>query len=176
MKMILETKRLLLRELCEKDYASLCSILQDDEVMVAYEGAFDDDMVKEWFDRQLHRYQENGFGLWAVVLKETNEMIGQCGITLQEVSGKHVKEVGYLFQKAYWHQGYAWEASKACIRYAFEHLHTDCVYSIVRDSNIASKKVAMRNQMKCVGQITKYYRGVTMPHEVYCIERVDSHA
>lgn len=80
--MILETERLYLRELIPSDFESLCKILKDKDTMYAYEGAFNDDEVQEWLDRQIARYKKWGFGLWAVVLKETNEMIGQCGLTM----------------------------------------------------------------------------------------------
>ena len=62
--MILETERLYLREMNQSDFASLCRILKDDETMYAYEGAFSDDEVREWLDRQIARYQKWGFGLW----------------------------------------------------------------------------------------------------------------
>lgn len=81
--MILETKRLFLREITQDDFCSLCKILQDEETMYAYEGAFSDREVQEWLERQISRYQKWGFGLWAVILKETDSMIGQCGLTMQ---------------------------------------------------------------------------------------------
>lgn len=68
--MILETQRLYLREMQQSDYSSLCKILQDAEVMYAYEGAFNDVEVQEWLDKQRKRYSDNGFGLWAVILKK----------------------------------------------------------------------------------------------------------
>ena len=105
---LLETERLGLRKMTQEDFPALCRILQDAEVMYAYEHAFSDAEVQEWLDRQLHRYEEYGnFGLWAVVLQETGEMIGQCGLTMQDADGEQVLEIGYLFQKAYWHKGYA---------------------------------------------------------------------
>ena len=162
--MILETKRLYLREMNQDDFDSLCKILQDEEVMYAYEGAFQDAEVKEWLDRQIARYQKWGFGLWAAVLKETGEMIGQCGLTMQPWKDREVLEIGYLFQKAYWHKGYAAEAAKACKRYAFEVLGADEVCSIIRDTNIASQKVALRNGMTAADQWIKHYRGVDMLH------------
>jgi len=59
------------------------------------------------------RYNDYGFGLWAVILKETNEMIGQCGLTMQDCNNRQVVEIGYLFQKAFWHKGYASETAIA---------------------------------------------------------------
>ena len=164
-KRILETERLYLREMRPADFAALCKILQDEKAMYAYEGALDDEEVQKWLDRQLSRYQKWGFGLWAVILKETQEMIGQCGLTMQPWKEEEVLEIGYLFQRDFWHQGYAIEAAKACKDYAFEILDVKEVYSIIRDTNTASKRVAIRNGMSKIDTWVKHYRGVDMPHE-----------
>ncbi|MEG0830191.1 MAG: GNAT family N-acetyltransferase [Anaerovoracaceae bacterium] len=168
---MIETKRLFLREMQQSDYQDLCKILQDKEVMYAYEGAFSDDEAQRWLDKQLDRYQENGFGLYAVILKETGEMIGQCGLTMQDYNHEKVVEIGYLFQKTYWHKGYAIEAASACKEYAFTVLGVDEVFSIIRDTNIASQKVAMGNGMERMDTLVKHYRGVDMPHYVFSIKR-----
>lgn len=55
---ILETERVYLRKMNQADYESLCQILQDEETMYAYEGAFNDKEVQEWLDRQILRYQK----------------------------------------------------------------------------------------------------------------------
>lgn len=169
--MIVETERLYLREMEQADYAALCKILQDEEVMYAYEHAFDDAETQEWLDKQIKRYREYGFGLWAVLLKETGEMIGQCGLTMQDCNKRQVLEIGYLFQKAFWHHGYAIEAAIACKEYAFEVLGADEVFSIIRDTNLASQKVARRNGMTMKGQFIKHYYGVEMPHLIFSVRR-----
>ena len=169
--MILETDRLYLRELNQGDYGSLCNILKDEKAMYAYEGAFSDDEVQEWLDRQIARYQKWGVGLWAVILKETDEMIGQCGLTMQPWKEKGVLEIGYLFWRLYWHQGYAIEAARACKKYAFERLDADEVCSIIRDTNTASQNVALKNGMTVADSWTKHYRGVDMPHFRYVAKR-----
>ena len=169
--MIFETERLYLREMNQCDLKSLCKILQDEETMTAYEGAFSDSEAQEWLDRQIFRYHKWDFGLWAVVLKETDEMIGQCGLTMQLWKDKEVLEIGYLFQRKYWHRGYATEAAKACKKYAFEVLDANEVCSIIRDTNVASQNVAVRNNMVVVDRWTKHYRGVAMPHNRYVVNR-----
>lgn len=170
--MILETGRLTLRRLTPDDFDDLCKILQDSEVMYAYEHAFSDEEVREWLNRQIGRYQKNGFGLWAVLLKDTGVLIGQAGLTMQDIgAGKEVLEIGYLFQKSYWHQGYATEAAIACKQYAFEKLKADEVYSIIRVTNTASQNVAKRNGMTVVGRIVKRYYGMDMPHDLYCVRK-----
>lgn len=119
----------------------------------------------------MDRYQRDGFGLWAVVERTEQCVIGQCGITLQDYRGIQVPEIGYLLRKEYWHKGYATEAARACKVYAFECLGLEKVYSIIRDTNTASQQVALRNGMQPIDCITKHYRGVDMPHIVYCITR-----
>lgn len=169
--MILETERLYMREMTQGDFESLCKIMQDEETMYAYEGAFCDVEVQEWLDRQISRYRKWGFGLWAVILKETDEMIGQCGLTMQPWKDQEVLEVGYLFRRLYWHNGYAAEAAKACKQYAFEILDAKEVCSIIRDTNIASRNVAVRNGMTIVDSWMKHYRGVDMLHDRYVAVR-----
>lgn len=169
--MILETERLYLREMNQDDFDSLCRILQDEDTMYAYEGAFSDKEVQEWLDRQILRYQKWNFGLWAVVLKENDELIGQCGLTMQPWKEAEVLEIGYLFNRSYWHKGYATEAAKACKKYAFEILNADEVCSVIRDTNTASQNVAVRNGMAVADTWTKHYRGVDMPHYRYVVQR-----
>lgn len=170
--MILETERLYLREMNQSDYEALSKMLQDEDVMYAYNGAFSDDETQEWLNRQISRYHEYGIGLWAVILKETGKMIGQCGLTIQNWENREVLEIGYLFQKAYWHKGYATEAAKACKEYAFTKMNADEVFSIIRDINTASQKVALRNGMMAIDTWVKHYRNVDMPHDLYCVKRV----
>ena len=169
--MILETERLYLREFEQGDYGALKKILQDKETMYAYNGAFDNRETLDWLERQLARYQEYGFGLWAVILKETDEMIGQCGLTMQTWKDRQLLEIGYLFQRAYWHKGYATEAAAACKEYAFAKLDADEVFSIIRDTNIPSQNVALRNGMTKIDTWTKHYRGVDMPHYLYSVTK-----
>lgn len=168
---ILETERLSLRELRQSDFSALCQILQDDATMYAYEGAFSDQEAHEWLERQIARYQLWGFGSWAVILKETGELIGQCGLTMQPWNGSEVLEVGYLFRRTHWHQGYATEAAIACKEYAFNVLGAEEVCSIIRDSNISSQRVALRNGMTPTDTAVKHYRGVDMPHTRYVVRK-----
>lgn len=171
MKKILETDRLVLREMTQGDYGDLCEILQDEQTMYAYEHAFSDTEAQEWLMKQLNRYKNDGFGLWAVTLKTSGEFLGQCGITWQDIGDETVPEVGYLFKRKYWHDGYAAEAAQGCKSYAFDTLGFDKVYSIIRDNNYASQRVAERNGMTAVKTIVKHYYGMDMPHLVYCVKK-----
>jgi RimJ/RimL family protein N-acetyltransferase len=108
--------------------------------------------------------------MWAVILRETGEMIGQCGITRQHILDQDVFEVGYLFNRAHWHHGYAVEAATASRDHAFDVLGADRVYAQIRDTNLASMNVAIRLGMTVRGRFVKHYRGVDMPHLAFAID------
>ena len=171
-KMVLQTERLILRRMEQSDFGALCRVLQDEKAMYAYEHAFSDEEAENWVGRQLERYQTGGIGLWAVVQKETGVVIGQCGLTWQPVpetysaSGKAL-EIGYLFNRRYWHRGYALEAAAGCKKYALEVLKEPKICSIIRDNNTASIHVAERNGLKPAGSFVKHYYGIEMPHIIY---------
>ena len=172
--MMLMAERLIMREMTQSDFPLLCQHLQDAEVMYAYEHAFSDAEVQEGIDKQFQRYKEYGFGVWAVILKENGELIGQCGLSMQPFADREVLEIGYIFQKAYWHKGYATEAAIACKEYAFNVLNADEVFSIIRDTNIASQNVAKRNGMT-IADITdtfvKHYQGIELLHYLFSVKR-----
>jgi RimJ/RimL family protein N-acetyltransferase len=94
----------------EADLPSLRAITRDAETMTADEGPYSDAETVAWLDNQLANYWQYGHSLWAVVLKEAGAMIGQCGVTWQDIDGQRVREVGYLFNRSFWHHGYATEA------------------------------------------------------------------
>ncbi len=165
----METERLILREMREDDMDALRAILADDQTMYAYEGAFDESRIRSWLHWQLQNYSTLGYGLWAVVLRDTGVMIGQCGLTIQPWREGKVLEIGYLFNRYYWHHGYAAEAARACRDYAFRVLGAEEVSSIIRDTNIASQRVALQNGMQPVDRWTKRFRGTDMPHDRYCV-------
>jgi len=169
--MIAGTERLYFREINQDDFIALSKILQDEETMYAYNGAFSDEETQEWLDKQIARYKKYGLGLWALILKETDEMIGQCGITVQPWKDTEGLEIGYLLRKDYWHKGLATEAAQRCKEYAFDNLNAEEVCSIIRDTNIASQNVAVRNGMKITDKWTKHYRGIDMPHYLFSVKR-----
>lgn len=94
-------------------------------------------------------------------------MIGQCGITMQEYNDLTVPEIGYLFARGHWHNGYAAEAAMACRCYGMTNLHFNRLYSIIRITNVASQKVAFRIGMRPEGTIVRHYRGQYMRHIVF---------
>lgn len=142
MKKILETERLFLREMTPDDYDALYAVLGDAEIMQHYPYVFDEEKVRAWIERNVNRYKDYGFGLWAVCLKETEEMIGDCGLTLQNIEGEMLPEIGYHIRRDMQHKGYAREAAAAVRDWAFENTDYPALYSYCKYTNVGSYKTA----------------------------------
>ena len=169
--MIFETKRLILREMTYDDLPALREIVQDEQTMHAWNGAWSEAETVEGLEKQLCAYREDGFGRWAVVLKETSAVVGICGLQWCETDKNSVLEIGYLFNRAYWHNGYAAEAAIACRNYAFDVLGYNEVFSLIRDNNYASMNVAIRTGMLVRGSFIKHYKGEDMPHYIFSVRK-----
>ena len=142
MKKILETKRLFLREMTMSDLDALFAVLGDKEIMQHYPYSFDEERVRSWIERNMNRYKEDGFGLWAVCLKDTGEMIGDCGLTLQNIDGTMLPEIGYHIRKDQQRKGYAKEAAAAVRDWAFQNTEYPALYSYCKYTNVGSFKTA----------------------------------
>ena len=148
--MQLETERLILREYTMNDFDALYEIMSDPETMQHYPAPFDEARTRRWIEWNLENYQKYGWGLWAVVLKETGEFIGDCGITLQDIDGQLLPEIGYHIHKKYWRRGFAKEAARAVRDWVFENTNYDTIYSYMKYTNVASYSTALANGMKKV--------------------------
>ena len=142
MKMILETERLFLREMTMGDFDALYAVLSDPEIMQHYPYSFDEERVRSWIERNMDRYKDDGFGLWAVCLKDTGEMIGDCGLTLQNIDGQMLPEIGYHIRKDQQRKGYAREAAMAVRDWAFGNTEYPALYSYCKYTNVGSFKTA----------------------------------
>ena len=140
--MEIKTERLFLREMDMNDFDALYLVLADTDIMQHYPYAFDAERVREWIERNMKRYRENGFGLWAVCLKETGEMIGDCGLTLQKIRGEMLPEIGYHIRGNCQRQGYAREAARAVRNWAFRNTDYPAVYSCCKYTNEPSIRTA----------------------------------
>ena len=142
MHIILETERLFLREMDRNDYAQLYRVLADSVIMCHYPYIFDESRVRSWIERNINRYRENGFGLWAVCMRETGEMIGDCGLTLQNINGETLPEIGYHIRRDCQCKGYAKEAAKAVRNWAFRNTDYPALYSYCKYTNEPSIRTA----------------------------------
>ena len=140
--MKIETERLLLREMNKDDYDALYAVLADPEIMQHYPYPFGEEKVRGWIERNIARYRIFGFGLWAVCLRDTGEMIGDCGLTMQNINGFIRPEIGYHIRRDMQRRGYAREAAIAVRDWTFETLPFNVIYSYMKYTNIPSAKAA----------------------------------
>ncbi len=167
---ILETERLFLREMTPDDLDALCAVLGDSENMRHYPAALDTDSVRAWIARNMQRYRENGFGLWAVCLKETAEVIGDCGLTMQPIGGEMLPEIGYHIRRDQQRRGYAKEAAGAVLQWALRHTAFPAYYSYCKSDNTASYKTAEAIGMRFDREYPDAVNGIT---HVSVIRRTD---
>jgi RimJ/RimL family protein N-acetyltransferase len=102
------------------------------------------DRIEGWIGWNLDNYAEHGFGLWVIEHKDEGLFLGDCGLTYQLVEGDRLPELGYHLQKHHRGVGYATEAARACLAFAFDELATPLVCSVVDPENTASMRVASR--------------------------------
>lgn len=145
--MILETERLLLREFVPEDVDALMSIVGDPVTMQYYPAPFSREEVHDWISRNRARYVNDGFGLWAMLLKSCGELIGDCGFFVREVQEAFEFELAWHVRRDHWAQGYATEAAQRCIEHAFAKVAADRIIALVRPENLSSCRVAEKSGM-----------------------------
>lgn len=166
--MLIETERLFLREMNESDFEALFAVLGDPENMQHYPYSFDEERVRAWICRNIERYHIFGFGLWAVCLKDTGEMIGDCGLTMQNIGNTIKPEIGYHIRKDMQRRGYAREAASAVRDWTFENLPFNVVFSYMKYTNEPSARTAMSYGCHKTDEFPDEVNGIT---KVFAVTR-----
>ncbi len=167
---VLETERLVLREFRQEDTDALLAVLGDPVAMQYYPAPFPRAEVEDFIRRNRWRYHDGGFGLWAMLLKASGELIGDCGFYVRDVEGEFDFELGWHVRRDLWGRGYATEAARRCIEYAFSTLGAGRIIALVRPENLSSCRVAEKNGMRCARVI--FWHGYD--HCVYVKNRVEA--
>jgi [ribosomal protein S5]-alanine N-acetyltransferase len=165
---VIETERLLLRHMTLEDTQPLLRIWGSPEAMRLFPGTWNFDDMRTAIERNIERYERDGHGLYAVVLKTSGDVAGDCGLVKQDINGSMELEVGYHMRPDLWGRGLATEAPRGCMNYAFETLRTKRLVSMIRPENIASRRVAEKNGLKL--ERTVFWRGYQ--HCIYSIEQI----
>jgi len=139
-----ETARLRLRRLTPDDESALFEVFADPYAREFYPQMSDPIHVQGWIAWNLRNYEAHVFGLWAVELRSSGRLIGDCGLTYQDVEGTRELEIGYHVVEAERRKGYATEAARACLDFGFRRTSSAMICSIVSASNAASQTVAER--------------------------------
>jgi len=141
---VLETPRLILREMGPEDAGFIGALLADPEVMRFYPARYVEEGAQPWINRQVKRYETEGHGLWLLLARESGAPLGQAGLVMQEVDGTREAEIGYMVQRSSWGRGYATEAATAVRDFAVERLSRTRLISLIHPENVASQRVAIK--------------------------------
>ncbi|MCU4668234.1 GNAT family N-acetyltransferase [Bacillus paralicheniformis] len=163
---IMKTDRMILRKMRRDDAENLLEIFSDPTAMEYYPSTKNEKQTLHWIDWTLENYEKHGTGLWVAEHKQTGEFLGQCGIVPQEVEGSDEMEIGYLFKRSVWKNGYATEAASACKQYGFEAFHLKKIVSLPDAKNLPSRKVAERIGMTLEKTIHKWGKEIAV-YSVY---------
>jgi RimJ/RimL family protein N-acetyltransferase len=148
-----ESERLIYRALTEKDIPLWFEFFpnNNDLRFVGVDESKNEtaeEISTNWINRQLTRYEEDGFGMLGVVEKATGDLVGLTGIISREVKGKNEKEIGYSYLPRTWGNGYATEAARKMHEFGKENQLAERFISIIHLENVASMRVAEKNGMK----------------------------
>ncbi len=153
----IETERLLLRELWPSDDKDMFELDSNSEVhkYLGKNPVIHIEQSQELISMFRNQYQANGIGRWATIEKETGLFIGWSGlkfITEPENNRVDYHDIGYRFMPQFWGKGYATEATKACLKYAFEEINLTEIIGAANEENNASRRVFEKCGLQFVEQ------------------------
>ncbi len=163
----LQTDRLELRALTYDDLDEMASMLGDAEALTHWGPPLSREESRSWIQRNLRRYEDDGFGRCAVVLRSTGELIGDCGLIRTHVEGRPEVELGWIVRRGHQGKGIATEAAAAWRDYAFDALGLERIVSMVSERNVASRRVAEKLRMT----VEREAMWGDLPHLMYSMHR-----
>lgn len=152
MTLLLETPRLLVRELASGDLDFVAAMLAHPEVMRYWPRTYARQEAAEWIERHQERYRTVGYGYWLALDKTSGQPIGQVGLLQQRVDGAEHTGLGYVIHRPFWRQGYAGEGGAACLEHGFRVLGKQRIIALIRPENTPSQGVAARLGMAVAGR------------------------
>jgi RimJ/RimL family protein N-acetyltransferase len=164
--LLLETERLTLRALTLADLDEMATLLGDTEALLLWGDPLDRDGARAWIERNLARYASHGFGRCAVVLRETGELVGDCGLIPTVVEDVDEVELGWITRRSSWGLGIATEAGAAWRDYGLEVLGLERIVSMISADNLASQRVAE----KLGFAVEREAMWGDLPHLLYALE------
>ncbi|MDJ0590178.1 MAG: GNAT family N-acetyltransferase [Pleurocapsa sp. MO_226.B13] len=146
---VLETPRLILRYFTIRDLEALMPILADPQVMeFSIIGVHTRQQIRQFIEQRLLSYLDPGFGLYALIYKHNQELIGYCGFFVQKIDDHKEVEIGYRLATKYWGRGLATEAAKAVCQYGRKKFKFSRFVCLIEPANNRSIRVARKLGMK----------------------------
>lgn len=145
MTIVITTARLALRHFTPEDTDALAAIFGDREVMrYSLSGVKTRSQTREFISWIHSNYQKYGFGLYAVTLRKTKQLIGYCGLLVWYFEEVTEVEIGYRLAREYWGKGLATEAAVAVRNYAWQQLELNRLICLIQPENKPSLRVAAK--------------------------------
>jgi len=155
------------------DLDDLAALLSDPDVMRHYPHPKSREEASAWIAWNQRLYQEHAFGLWLLMLRDTGEFVGDCGLTPQHVDGSIEIEVGYHVRTAFQGRGLATEAASACRDYARDVLKVDRLIAIIDPRNRPSQRVAEKLGL-VVERTTDNHGCWSSPRRIYAMSLLEN--
>ena len=162
----IHTQRLILREMRRSDVDGL-HMLFSDPLLMRFWPIFKRTDTAEWVEDSLRRYERDGFGMWTLTLRGSDEAVGDCGMIRHDVDGVMETGIGWHLRRDLWGQGLATEAALASRVYAFERMGVRQLVATIHPANVASRRVAEKIGMTLWKQF-QHPRGLRV---AYLLER-----
>jgi RimJ/RimL family protein N-acetyltransferase len=144
MKSVVETKRLILREMSLADLDFVGAMLAHPEVMHYWPKCYSREEAADWIKRQQKRYAADGVGYWLALDKASGRPVGQAGLLVQQVDGAEEIGLGYIIHRPFWRKGFASEAAAGSMDYALKALGRRRLVALIRPENVPSQGVALK--------------------------------
>ena len=154
----LETERLTLRQWTASDIAAFGAMSANPEVMRYFPATLTPEQSMPLAISLQSEIAQQGWGLWAVALKKTNEFIGFTGLRHQtgNIPLSPFMEIAWRLDEGFWHQGYASEAARAALSFAFSELRAPAVLAFTARTNSPSIALMKRIGMRKLDQDFKH--------------------
>ena len=164
---MLTSERLQFRKIEKDDFKELYEIFSDEEAMRYICNVKSEQETLNWIDDAIKSYEVNIFGPWAVLLKNTKDFIGYCGLYLQkDIDSVDEIELLYGYKKQYWYMGYATESAQKIYRYVKTEFKMNRIISLIEIGNKQSENVVQKLGMTFEKTVRKWGRN----YKLYSIE------
>ncbi|MDO5969232.1 GNAT family N-acetyltransferase [Flavivirga aquimarina] len=152
-----ETDRILFRKIDPSDFNMWLEFFKNPKSFKYWISELEKPEIEceKWYEKQHYRYKNGLGGMNALIEKETNKLVGHCGLLIQTVDNKPEVEIGYSILPKFWNRGFATESAKKCKDFAFKNDLTNSIISIISLTNKPSEKVAVKNGMR-IDKVTEY--------------------
>jgi [ribosomal protein S5]-alanine N-acetyltransferase len=161
------TERLVAARLQHVDFSDLCRMHQDPDVMATLGGPRSDERTREFLHRNLHHWDEHGFGLWVFRAASNRAFVGRGGLRHVHVGGNDEVELAYALMPEFWGRGLATEMATALVSIAFEQLGLAQLVAFTTTTNIPSRRVM--EKVGCTFE-REIFHG-KLPHVLYRLRR-----